>query len=122
MRHNWKTEDDDVLRAAIDVVSASPLKRSPRFWSAVAGRLLPGLAVTSDACRSRWQRLSAVASDTGTTGDGWKETIEAVDKAEADNWDFAIDCLSGIRDELGVLSARLTAIEVEQRRLAKAWE
>ena len=60
-RHQWTEADEDALRDAVMVVFRSELPKSVERrlagWSAVAGRLLPDLTVTPDACRTRWQVL-----------------------------------------------------------------
>lgn len=56
-RHRWTTEDEEALRDAVAVVFADGTPARTESWSAVAGRLLPGLTLTPDACRTRWQVL-----------------------------------------------------------------
>ena len=57
-RHIWSETDEAALRDAVEVVFRSELpegvERRLSGWAAVAGRLLIDLAVTPDACRTRW--------------------------------------------------------------------
>lgn len=118
-RHTWTEDDDRRLAEAVEVVAAVELPRA-RFWSAVVGRLLPEVEVTSDAARSRWDRLKKQRLDQGE--ENWRKLEERVFAAEADQLDHIIDMLSTLQTAVDTLNSRLQSIESEQRRMRLMWE
>jgi hypothetical protein len=129
MRHDWQTEHDDALRAAVEVVTGQlPLARGVSLWSAVAGRLLPGLVVSADACRARWSRVQEVArqnSSQDATSDAWRVAEERVQAYEREMVETILDGVSEmmggldtlvaqshrVEDTLGLVLARLARLE-----------
>ena len=88
-RHAWTEADEGALRDAVAVVFSDEVpeavERRLGSWSAVAGRLLPDLAVTPDACRTRW----GVLLERERAEERLREDVRAMAEARAEEMDAA---------------------------------
>lgn len=142
-RHAWTEIDESALRAAVEVVFRSELpegvERRLSGWSAVAGRLLPDLAVTPDACRTRWgvllerervearriedaraaaetraEEMDAAAAEEPRVvvePDAWEALAQRIAAWEAESADELTAALCGLRDEDVSLRVDIAAME-----------
>lgn len=114
MKHQWTTEDDDQLMAAVEAcLPGRTLVSGPRevWWAMVVGR--SGLEVTPGAARSRWERLSRVAQETRV--DRWDAVAAQVAEYERDLQERTWDAVEAIRGDV----AQLRELVV---KLAATWE
>ena len=128
MRHDWKPEHDVALEEAVNVCAAGgeTIKRW-KFWSAVAGRLLPEVAVSADAARSRWDRLLADRRAEERPGEtasdkAWAAVADKVESFEKDQLDYLVEYVVGLQDMVREMDGRLAQMQAEQRRLRELWE
>ena len=124
MRHQWRDEDDAALEDVI-VEIGDRLPKTVRYWSAVAGAMLlrRQICVSADACRSRAEKLARDKREREPAAvDAWAQAAQRVEQYEADQWDYAIEALRGLRDAVTAIDTRLAAIEQEQVRLRRLWE
>ena len=142
-RHAWSEADEAALREAVEVVFHSELpegvERRLSGWSAVAGRLLPDLAVTPDACRTRWgvllerervearriedaraaaetraEEMDAAAAEEPRVvvePDAWEALAQRIAAWEAESADELTAALCGLRDEGVSLRVDVAAME-----------
>lgn len=59
-RHRWSQSDDEALRIVTGQLQHLYGARNKPldFWTAVAGKLMPGLVVSPAACAKRWSTLT----------------------------------------------------------------
>lgn len=107
------------------------------FWDQIAGRLWPDIQTTGDGCRKQWEvskdayflamkadfeaeqqakaEQESIAEDLKKYDDEW-ERLEGI--VQAEEWDYNERMEATMQD----ISARLAAIEENQRRLCEAWD
>jgi hypothetical protein len=130
MRHAWNEVDDARLAEAVQVLTASEIGKRVRFWSAVAGRMLPDVTATPDACRYRWERLAVQKREAETPAGAtpnpsdakWLEVADKVEAYEKDTLDVLLEYVVGLQDMVSELEGRLAQVQEEQRRLRALWE
>jgi len=114
-RHTWTTEDDDRLLAAVEAIKDN-LPKNTKLWSAVVGRLLPELAVTSNAARTRFDRVARDrANESKGDEDKWSVVAEQVMSAEKDSWDHLFDRLDDLQEDM-------SRIRRDMEKLKSSWE
>lgn len=142
-RHTWTPAEEDLLRHHVVVVlgahdspqTVSRARRGP-FWDRVAGRFLPDLDVTSQACRERWavlrerdaeleraaerERLTALAEaepQVIVTPDTWERVAALVSEYEQDQADRLEALVVGLHDSVLDLAAAIGMLQAQVSRI-----
>jgi hypothetical protein len=137
-RHQWTETDDERLLVVVDetaplfdlYTAGSQNRRyaSGNAWDAVAGRMLPEVRVTGEACRHRWHGLreaqAAAAERAARTHsepealDAWARVSALVDEYETS----ALEALERVEGATERMEQRLIVIEGLLVQLARVWE
>jgi len=116
MGHRWSEEDDSALQDAVVALAEADLPKSVSLWSAVCGRLAPGIRATPDAARTRHARIRALteaaeeaerlrgapyaedvlASELQDKEDAWQRVCRMVEEHEQDQLDRIEDHLEHV--------------------------
>jgi len=135
-RHRWTEGDDGALREAVSVVFGEDddeRSRKVATWSAVAGRLLPGLVVTPAACRARMASLERSereeAERVAAEAEGHAERLNDEWEARGDGWaraeamlaEYEEDAYDRLNGRLDSMERTLDAIAREVGELLAAW-
>lgn len=115
--HEWTEAEETALSQAVMDLDALRAEYEARgvpareFWSAVAGRLAPGVCVTGKACRERWKAIQdRMKQDLEKMDDVWEQLAVRVEVYERELGEATYDAAAETLRRIGLVGEGVTSI------------